>query len=67
MKIKDINKIYDTLNDLYDFMSTNTDSDTSGIREEMTAKVVEAERILKNERYKLYLRNAKAKIKRERK
>ena len=67
MKIKDINKIYNTLNDLYDFMSTNTDSDTSGVREEMTAKVIEAESILKNERSRLYLRNAKAKIKRERK
>ena len=48
-------------------MSTNTDSDTSGIREEMTAKVIEAESILKNERSRIYLRNAKAKIKRERK
>jgi hypothetical protein len=48
-------------------MSTNTDSDTSGIREEMTAKVIESESILKNERNRLYLRNAKAKIKRERK
>ena len=67
MKMKDINKIYDTLNNLYDFMSTNTDSDTSGVREEMTAKVIEAESILKNERSRLYLRNAKAKIKRERK
>jgi hypothetical protein len=65
MKLKDLRTIANTLQSLNDFASSNSDADESGIAEEMREQYSEAMRLIDEEKYKIYLRNAKAKIKRE--
>jgi len=67
MKLKDLQTIANTLRNLGDFASTNSDGDESGIAQEMDLDYNKAMQLIDEEKYKIYLRNAKSKIKRERK
>lgn len=67
MKLKDLRAIADALQSLGDFATSNSDADESGIADEMGEKYNEAMRLIDEEKYRIFLRNAKAKIKRERK
>ena len=67
MKLKDLQTLQEALVDLYDFASSNCDGDESGIYEEMSERFSKASDIIRDEKFKNYLRNAKAKIKRKRK
>ena len=64
MKLKDLQTIKEALVDLYDFAASNCDGDESGIYEEMSERFSNASDIIEAEKFKNYLRNAKAKIKR---
>lgn len=65
MTLKELQKVREALIDLYDFMLENTDLDESGIRQENATSYYEALKILQQEQYKLFLRNAKARLRRK--
>ena len=65
MKLKDLRKINETLQSLSDFAESNSDADESGIAEEMAIAYNECIKLIDEEKYKIYLRNAKAKNKRK--
>ena len=65
MKLKDLQKISETLHSLGDFVQSNSDSDESGIPDEMGELFNEAMKIVDAEKYKNYLRNAIARNKRK--
>lgn len=67
MKLKDLRTIAGALQSLGDFAISNSDADESGIADEMGEQYNEAMRLIDEEKYRIFLRNAKAKIKRERK
>ena len=64
MKLKDLQKIADTLLSFNDFAESNSDEDKSGIAEEMNLAYSDCIEIIDAAKYKIYLRNAKAKNKR---
>lgn len=65
MKLKDLNKVSDALHSLGDFAESNSDSDETGIANEMAELFNEAIKIIEAEKYKNYLRNAIARNKRK--
>jgi len=67
MTLKDLKILTDALISLGDFMEANSDSDESGIRNEMVEKYSQAISTIDKEIYRLYLRNALARNKRKRK
>ena len=67
MTITDLQYVNETLIDLYDFVSANCDGDESGIYGEMSIKFSNAINIIQAEQSKNYLKNAKARVKRQRK
>jgi hypothetical protein len=67
MKLKDLDKIANALHSLGDFAEANSGGDESGIGNEMAEQYNECIKLIDAEKYRIYLRNAKAKIKRERK
>ncbi len=67
MNLKDLKILRQALVELYDFATSNCDGDESGIYEEMSKSFAEASNIIQHEKYKIYLKNAKAKVKRKRK
>jgi len=67
MKLKDLQTINETLVDLYDFAAANCDGDESGIYEEMSERFSKASDIIQAEKFKNYLKNEKARVKRKRK
>lgn len=65
MNLRDLQIISEALLSLSDFAESNSDGDESGIAEEMAKHYNKAIKIVDHEKYKIYLRNAKAKIKRK--
>ena len=65
MKLKDLYKLQNAIIDLGDFAEANTDGDESGIGDELALKHNEAIKIINKEMESIYLRNAKARLKRE--
>lgn len=65
MTLNDLQAIYVTLLDFSDFVSANSNGEESGISEELDVQYSQAMEIIKQERYKLYLRNAKQKTRRK--
>tara|TARA_R110002167_G_scaffold341787_1_gene550317 strand:- start:13 stop:216 length:204 start_codon:yes stop_codon:yes gene_type:complete len=65
MKLKDLQKISDALHSLGDFAESNSGSDETGIASEMSEMFNEAMKIIDDEKYKNYLRNAIARNKRK--
>jgi hypothetical protein len=61
MTIKELQKIHETMFELYEFASANSLADESGIADDMNKLYQDSMRIIENEKYKLYLRNAKVK------
>ncbi len=67
MKLTELRKVNDLLIDFWDFFYSNSDSDETGLVEEYSTKYEMVKKIIDNEFYKIHLRNAKKKIKRDRK
>ena len=65
MKLKDLQTIAEALHSLGDFAESNTGGDESGIADEMAEQYNTSIKLIEADKYKIYLRNAKAKIKRE--
>ena len=62
MTLKELAVLQSTLVELQAFAEGNTDGDESGIYQEMMIEYSVAMKIVKAEQFKIYLRNAKAKI-----
>jgi hypothetical protein len=67
MTLSELYHIRNTLHDNWDFISSNTDSDESGIREEMSENYGLAKKSLDKEIERIQLINAKARAKRSKK
>lgn len=65
MRVKEIIFIQNTIKDAIDFVATNTDSDESGIGKEMTKDLYESNKMLQDMKHKIYVRNALAKLKKD--
>jgi len=63
MKVKDIIKVQHIITDAIDFVASNSDGDESGIRDEMINELSLCSELLKKEKERIYLNNAKKKIK----
>jgi hypothetical protein len=67
MTLDELYQIRDTLHDNWDFISSNTDSDETGLQEEMGNRYVEAIDVLDKEIKRIHLINALARVKKKRK
>lgn len=65
MNLKELQKLTDVIVDLQDFVEGNCDGDESGIYERMTEQCGVAKKIIYDAKFKIYLKNAKAKNKRK--
>lgn len=65
MTLDELYQIRDTLHDNWDFISSNTDSDETGLQEEMGERYGEAIEALDKEIKRIHLRNALARAKRK--
>ena len=63
MRIKDIIKVHNALIDAADFVASNSDGDESGIREELLNEFDLCKKLLQKEKERIYLNNAKQKLK----
>lgn len=63
MKVKDIIRIQNAIIDAVDFISSNSDGDESGIREELLNEFDLCDKLLQKEKERIYLNNAKQKLK----
>lgn len=58
MTLKELRKIDGLIEDLWDFFSTNTDGDESGLMESVAKEYSATRKIIKNEFFKLHMRNS---------
>ena len=65
MKLKDLNTLKGILVDYQDFFMQHADGDESGLIEETRTELKKAHKIIEDEKYKNYLRNAIARNKRK--
>jgi len=65
MKLADLKHLHESLIDLWDFVSSACDGDESGIYEEMGIHCAKSIEIVRKDRDKILLRNAKARLKRK--
>jgi hypothetical protein len=63
MKIKDLIRIQCAIIDAVDFISSNSDGDESGIREQLLNEFDNCDTLLQKEKERIYLKNAKQKLK----
>lgn len=63
MKVKDIIKVQHAISSVVDFIASNSDGDESGIREEMLNDLDLCDKLLRKEKERIYLNNAKQKLK----
>jgi hypothetical protein len=61
MTLKNLKKVRVLLSEYSDFFDANSDGDETGYVQEINSKHVEVEQILKDESFKLHLRNELAK------
>jgi hypothetical protein len=63
MKLCYLIRIQDALSQAADFVSSNSDSDKSGLGLEMVNEFSELRTIIQKEKHRIYFRNAKARLK----
>ena len=64
MTIEEARHLLSSYNDLWDFVSNACDGDESGILQHMKKHIDKSEEIVQKELRRLYLRNAKARLRR---
>lgn len=62
MKIKEMYVIYESLRELWDFFTHNSDSDETGLQEEMGEKYAKATKSIREEIKRAQVKNARKRI-----
>lgn len=63
MKVKDIIKIQHAISDAIDFIATNSDGDEINVGVDTLTLLSESRKLLEKEKERIYLNNAKQKLK----
>lgn len=63
MKVKDIIKIQYAISDAIDFIASNSDGDEINVGEDTLTLLSESRKLLEKEKERIYLNNAKQKLK----
>ena len=58
MKLKELRQIHSFISDLWDFFITNSDGDETGLVQEVEKEYVKTKKIIRDEFFKLHLRNS---------
>lgn len=65
MKIKELEEVSDLLHEFWDFFTSNSDFDETGLQEELGEKYVKVKKYISDEFFKLHLRNELQKVRRK--